>query len=232
MDAFTKACAWLFPQHCKLCHQSLRPAQQLCDYCCAQFTALTDQGETNLLLRADVQRQFSLPDVDHLVALDWYRPPLSLWLKQFKYEQRAYCQRAVSQLLAQQFARLSMTATWSWPDTATVIPLTPSRLVWRGFNQVVQLWQEVLPQSLFDVNILDRRTSYRPQAKLNAQQRRRNLGHAFSTNKTLHNQHVAIIDDVLTTGSTINAAARVLKQAGASSVSAWVVCLTPKETVQ
>ncbi len=231
MDAFTKACAWLFPQHCQLCHQAVSPAQQLCDYCCAQFVALTDQGETNLLLRADVQRQFSMPNVDHLVALDWYRPPVSSWLKQFKYEQRPYCQRAVSQLLVQQFARLSVNATWSWPDTATVVPLAPSRLVWRGFNQVVQLWQEVLPEALFDVNILNRRSSFRAQAKLNAQQRRRSLAHMFSANKSLHNLHVAIVDDVLTTGSTVNAAAKVLKQAGASSVSAWVACLTPKEAV-
>ncbi|WP_105188065.1 ComF family protein [Pseudoalteromonas sp. T1lg48] len=228
MDALTKACAWLFPQYCQLCAQPLNAGQQVCAHCISAFTGINGALQENLLMRADIQRQFPLRYIDGLQALDWYRPPLSTWLKQYKYQQRMYRQVALSSLLTHHFARLANQPDWHWPQLVAPIPLAPSRLIWRGFNQVVRLWQDALPQQLFAANLLRRRHSTRTQARLGARQRRKNLTNAFSVHANVHNLDIALVDDVLTTGATLDSAAKLLKAAGARSVSAWVVCLTAK----
>jgi len=63
----------------------------------------------------------------------------------------------------------------------------------------------------------------REQAALNKRERRRNIRGAFAMIGTLPARHIAIIDDVVTTGSTVNELARVLKQAGAKRVEVWAV---------
>ncbi|WP_105265500.1 ComF family protein [Pseudoalteromonas sp. T1lg76] len=228
MDAFTKACAWLFPQYCQLCAQPLCAGQQVCAHCIRAFRGINADLEEDLLLRADIQRQFPLRYIDSLQALDWYRPPLSAWLKQYKYQQRMYRQVAISNLLSHYFAQLSTQPNWHWPHLVAPIPLAPSRLVWRGFNQVVRLWQDALPPQLFVTNLLERHHGTRAQARLGARQRRKNLAQAFNLQADVHNLDIALVDDVLTTGATLDSAAKLLKKAGARSVSAWVVCLTAK----
>ncbi|WP_081044652.1 ComF family protein, partial [Xanthomonas translucens] len=65
-----------------------------------------------------------------------------------------------------------------------------------------------------------------PQSELDAQARRRNLRHAFAVQAPLP-AHVALIDDVMTTGATLHAAARALRRAGVARVDAWVVARVP-----
>ena len=225
MDALSHLRSWLFPQYCKLCSQSLPMGSQLCQHCCATFSTFS---EPDLLVRADIQRLFPLRYVDHLVALQWYRPPVSTWLKQYKYAHQLHYQVAVSQLLQQHLHTLSRAEGWQWPDSIVPIPLAHPRLVWRGFNQCVLLWQQAVPQGLFVANALARPLSTKQQAKLGARSRRKNLANAFTVKRHVQGMHVAIVDDVMTTGATADSAARKLKEAGAKEVSAWVVCLTAK----
>ncbi|MCF2862514.1 ComF family protein [Pseudoalteromonas sp. Cnat2-41] len=225
MDALSHLRSWLFPQYCKLCSQSLPIGAQLCQHCCATFSTFT---EPDLLVRADIQRLFPLRYVDHLVALQWYRPPVSTWLKQYKYAHQLHYQVAVSQLLQQHLYTLSRADNWQWPDSIVPIPLAHPRLVWRGFNQCVLLWQQAVPQGLFVANALARPLSTKQQAKLGARSRRKNLANAFTVRMRVQGMHIAIVDDVMTTGATVDNAARKLKDAGAKEVSAWVVCLTAK----
>ena len=198
---------------------------QLCQHCCATFSTF---NEPDLLVRADIQRLFPLRYVDHLVALQWYQPPVSTWLKQYKYAHQLHYQVAVSQLLQQHLHTLSCADNWQWPDSIVPIPLAHPRLVWRGFNQCVLLWQQAVPQGLFVANALARPLSTKQQAKLGARSRRKNLANAFTDKRRVQGMHIAIVDDVMTTGATVDSAARKLKEAGAKEVSAWVVCLTAK----
>lgn len=110
------------------------------------------------------------------------------------------------------------------PDIIIPVPMHKKRLRQRGFNQALQIAKPVskalsVPLS----NSIAYRSFYTPpQTQLNADARRTNPQASFVC-KDLSGEHVAIIDDVITTGSTISELAKALKQKGASKVTAWAI---------
>lgn len=115
----------------------------------------------------------------------------------------------------------------------TAVPLSDARLRERGFNQAGQIARQVaraldLPH---DAEALLRWRSTGKQTALDRAQRLQNLGHAFMPHPLararLQGQHVALVDDVLTTGATLRAAGQALLEGGARAVSWWVVARTP-----
>ncbi len=127
----------------------------------------------------------------------------------------------LGQLLAK---RLSLQP---WPNDLLIIPipLHASRYEARGFNQA-ELISRCLPYKL-ETAILTRFRKTLPQAKLNRQQRLTNLSHAFGllwpNQDKVANRSILLVDDVTTTGSTLEQAAAVLKRAGAASVWGAVI---------
>ena len=108
------------------------------------------------------------------------------------------------------------------------MPLSAARLRERGFNQAHELARYVgralgLPVLAHAVRKL---TDTPPQAALPWKERARNVRAAFVCDANLTGMHVAVIDDVMTTGATLNELARKLKRAGALSVSGWVIART------
>lgn len=115
------------------------------------------------------------------------------------------------------------------PDALIPVPQHQRRLLERGYNQAVQLAEIIgrrmnLPVDQYSTE----RTLYQPpQVKLNAREREVNIRRAFSVNRDVTGQKLAIIDDVYTTGATTNALAGVLLNAGAKQVSVWAFARTP-----
>ena len=110
------------------------------------------------------------------------------------------------------------------------VPLAAQRLVERGYNQA---WQIARPlgralQVRSDATLLARVIETAPQSRLDLDARRQNVGRAFRVSKPVHGLHVAIVDDVMTTGATLEAFAHVLKAAGARRVTNFVALRTPK----
>jgi predicted amidophosphoribosyltransferase len=105
---------------------------------------------------------------------------------------------------------------------------TAQRLRERGFNQALELARAVAPSIAAPVDaalcVKIRETS--PQTRLPWQERRKNIRGAFVVLGNVTDRHVLVIDDVLTTGATLNELARGLKRAGAASVTGWVVART------
>ncbi|MCX7099415.1 MAG: phosphoribosyltransferase family protein, partial [Methylococcales bacterium] len=93
----------------------------------------------------------------------------------------------------------------------------------RGFNQALEIAKTVAKQLqiplVLDTCIRQRDTPH--QTALTAKQRRKNMRRAFALVKPMTAQHVAILDDVMTTGSTAHELAALLKQAGVSRVDVW-----------
>lgn len=105
------------------------------------------------------------------------------------------------------------------------IPLHPRRLRWRGFNQA-ELIAEHFAQNLnfkIDKKNLIRKKFRTPQAKLNKKDRIDNIKNCFSWQGGNINQKILLIDDIATTGSTLNECAKILKQNGAEQVWGLVV---------
>jgi ComF family protein len=112
-----------------------------------------------------------------------------------------------------------------WPDCIVPIPLHRKRLLERGFNQSAEIARHVAPRLGMKVkpHLLHRLRDTSAQSGLDAEARARNLKQAFGINrKRPVPRHVALLDDVLTTGSTAAAAASALKSAGCERVELWV----------
>jgi ComF family protein len=105
------------------------------------------------------------------------------------------------------------------------IPLTDKRLRWRGFNQAEILAREFSHHFNYGISLnLKRQGKQAPQAKLNEAERLNNIQGVFSwTGENLQGADVLLIDDVVTTGATLNEAARILKGVGAGAIYALVL---------
>ena len=119
------------------------------------------------------------------------------------------------------------------PQWVLTVPLAPQRLAERGYNQAWQLARRVA-RSLgcrADARLLERPLAGAHQAELGLAQRLTNPRGAFVPNParrvSLHGQHVAVVDDVMTSGATLREAAAALRRAGAARVDAWVLARTP-----
>jgi ComF family protein len=112
-------------------------------------------------------------------------------------------------------------------DAIVALPLSPARQRQRGFNQAHEIARRVSAR----LNIpllcgLARIRDSPPQATLAWTARTDNVRHAFTGHASLRSRHVAIVDDVMTTGATLAAAATAARQAGATAVEVWVVART------
>jgi ComF family protein len=171
------------------------------------------------------------PAFDATVALADYRPPLDALAVGLKFRARLG--------LAHEFARrLAWAAPDVFeaheasgpPDVVAPVPLSARRLVERGYNQA---WEIARPCAKVlgvrsDATLVRRVIDTAPQSKLDLDSRRQNVGRAFEVSQPVHGLHVAIVDDVMTTGATLDALARTLKAAGARRVTNLVALRTPK----
>lgn len=116
----------------------------------------------------------------------------------------------------------------SAPDLIIPLPLHASRLRERGFNQALEIAQPIaasLKRSI-NVSMLERSRDTEHQARLHHHARERNMRHAFACHANPHGLHLALVDDIMTTGATLDAAARCLKNAGAARVDVWILART------
>jgi ComF family protein len=110
------------------------------------------------------------------------------------------------------------------PDLILPVPLHASRYRRRGFNQAIEIGRTVAKQLLIplDITSCQRHRDTPHQTQLSAKKRRKNMKNAFSIIKPINARHIAILDDVMTTGSTAHELAYALKKAGADRVDVWV----------
>lgn len=161
---------------------------------------------------------------DRAVARYEYRFPLDRLVLRFKYGGDLALGRWLAQRLAERASREPR------PDVLVVPPLSPARIRTRGFNQALEIARLVGRRIGVAVSreALVRRHDTPSQASLGRRERQANLRGAFACTRALGGLHVAIVDDVLTTGATADAIAQVLKEAGAASVAVWAVARAPE----
>lgn len=168
------------------------------------------------------------PPFDATLALADYRAPLDALAVGLKFRARL--------MLAAEFAhRLARLAEdrldpSQQPDLVVPVPLAAKRLVERGYNQAWQI-AKPLAKALHvrsHATRLNRVVETVPQSRLDHDARRLNVGRAFALTAPVQGLHVAVVDDVMTTGATLEALARVLKTAGARRVTNFVALRTPK----
>ena len=188
----------LAPPGCAACDAPCVAA--FCDNC----GALSAGGE-----RAE------LDGVPLFVAGD-YAPPLSTAITRFKYEGRAELSRCLARLL------LPAVDEWALPPETTLVPvpLHPRRLATRGYNQAALLAQDLARGSRLtcDPRLLRRARETERQVGKSRVARLTNASGAFELRRRAAGGNVVLVDDVVTTGSTVRACAQALAQGGATLV--------------
>lgn len=152
-------------------------------------------------------------------AAGMYAPPLSLAIMRMKFEHRPDLAARLAVLFEDRIAR-------SIANSDLVpVPLHRARLLERGFNQSALLARALARRSdaRFAPELLVRTRETAQQSRLAASERRENVARAFTATRPLGARPVTLIDDVITTGSTLSACADALRSAGARSIQVVVL---------
>lgn len=154
---------------------------------------------------------------------DYHQPLVNSLLKQTKYRRLSIPGKILADNFAQYIKQTLSQQTWLKKSLLTAIPLSRARLNWRGFNQAETLVKAIAEH--IDCQLINhwQRCQRQPQAKLSRTERLSNLNGAFSWRGHLGGANIIIIDDVLTTGATLNQAADCLHQAGANRIIGLVL---------
>lgn len=146
-------------------------------------------------------------------------------MQRYKYGSMLNISQIFGQLLSQKINSGGV-------DLIIPMPMHPTRIKERGFNQALEI-AKVLDNVLTENHAkkLDYKSATRqkltpPQASLPLKERVKNIKGAFQVNSDLTGKRIAIVDDVMTTGASLNELAKTLKKAGASHVECWVVART------
>jgi ComF family protein len=226
---------WTFwPATCVLCGGTGQyPDRDLCAVCEADLPvnelacrrcALPLAGGADLVCGACLRR----PPRFDLAFCPWqYAYPVDHLVRGLKYRGAVAYGRVLGELMAR---RIQLSRSDRMPEALLPVPLAPKRFRFRGYNQAIELARWIgrrldIPLQA-DVAVRTRETQ--EQAGLDAKGRRRNIRGAFALGAPLQFRHVAIVDDVITTGSTTNELARVLKRAGATHVEVWAAARAGK----
>lgn len=214
------------PLSCLLCGAA-SDTQPLCPGCradlpwhrqpqCPQCAIPTPDGQ---LCGACLQHP---PAFDHTQAALTYAFPLDQMIPRLKYHGQLAIAPVLGECLAQALEHAPR------PDRLIAMPLHAARIRERGFNHATEI-ARTLARKLgltLDLDSCRRTRDTPPQMGLKHDARRRNVRGAFSCSGEVQGQRIALIDDVMTTGTSLDELAATLKLAGAQEVSCWVVART------
>lgn len=228
MEFISRCFTWLFPLRCVGCGLTAKHnTRKLCQTCYNDLEQFDYQHTKNLLHRPEIKRHLHKPNYEQLLSYAPYQAPVSLWIQGIKFHQQTYYIKLVAQLFLESLAQHG---EWEAVDCIIPIPLHPQRRRERGFNQAAEIaahFQRALSIPL-DLKSLTRPISTKAQSSLDFNERRKNIRNAFVYDGPAY-EHVILFDDVITTGTTIREATRILKKAGIKKVSIWTICATLKQ---
>lgn len=163
------------------------------------------------------------PAFDATVAALAYRFPADVMVQALKFNSELALAPLFGALLAH---RASASAR---VDFLVPVPLSARRLRERGFNQALEIARHVAATTGLRLNLdaCERALDTRAQFELPMDERGKNVRGAFRCSGFLDGARIALVDDVMTTGSTLGEIAATLKRAGASFVANWVLARTP-----
>lgn len=213
---------------CVLCH--IYPSEQLCcEFCLQDIPWLTDactccgmpKTTANSPLCGQCIKQ--PPTFDQTFAACHYQFPLNSLISQAKNHQKLHFLSLLVQFFCHRFKQIDPK-----PELLIPVPSHWKSIQKRGFNHA-RLLAEKLGQ-FYDIPVAQEAVKkihyYQPQKELNREQRLKSLYGSFILTKPIP-KHIAVVDDVMTTGATLSEMARLLKYHQAEQVDAWVIARTP-----
>lgn len=208
---------------CRYCHDTILTERTCCLHCgCGLAVSQSFCGEC-------LQHHF---DFTQLHAVASYQAPFPTLIKRLKYNNQLLYAELLGLLLAgsikQRYTEIDLQAI----DYLIPVPLHSKKQRKRGFNQAQLITNAViqhLPIAIAKQQIIRNKITS-PQEGLSRNQRALNLKNAFTVNskdkESLKDKYVVLIDDVVTTGATINSLCQCLLEAGVKRIDVWCICRT------
>ena len=189
----------LLDHHCRLCGTPLAGGNDFCGHCLLQP-----------------------PEWDFLHILADFEFPLTGLIHQLKYQHKPLPAALFGRMLAELYP-----AEETKPEVILPVPLHWRRQWSRGYNQAQEIARPITKQLQIPCNnqLLTRTRATKVQAGLSRELRQTNLNNAFIIRPHTY-QHVALLDDVVTTGVTVTTLVRLLKESGCQRVDVWAICRT------
>lgn len=216
----------ILKQRCILCSNYQGTDLGMCEPClhglpwhqatqCPQCALLSDGRTCGNCLAAP-------PSFDATHSIFTYDFPLDKLLQRYKYRETLQLSSTFATLLQQKLKPSHNI------DLVLPMPMHDKRLQERGFNQALEIARLLCKATglALDYNACKRIKLTPPQASLPLKERAKNIRGVFSCDKNLQGLNIAIVDDVMTTGASLDELAKTLKQAGAAHVECWVVART------
>jgi ComF family protein len=220
----TSAHEWLTPPVCTLCGKHGEQGRDLCFGCAGDLLLVKEaclQCGAPLSIAGICGRcQRHPPAYDRTTAVFQYRPPLDALIKRLKFNGDLHLARLLGGLMADALNAIDI----DLPELIVPVPLHYRRLRERGFNQALELARPIAARLgvPLDWRYVLRNRATDAQTDLPAKLRSRNVKGAFTVGRGLTARHVAIMDDVMTTGHTVNELATMLRRSGVKTISVWV----------
>ncbi|MCW8126140.1 ComF family protein [Microbulbifer halophilus] len=214
---------------CLLCGDSCPHRSGLCSGCRAELPLLHSACERCALPLPEADRTCPRclqqpPSFAGARAAWHYAFPVGQLIQRFKYRGDLAAGHSLAQLAANRLAPRTK------PDLLVPIPLHWRKFLFgRGFNQAHQIAEEFGRRWGIPVHprLLRKVTAGETQQQLKRARRLHNLSRSFAIRGDVDGLHIGLVDDVITTGATLEAASRVLLQAGAEKVSACALARVP-----
>ena len=223
-------------QTCLLCDEPAEAELPMCVACETELPWLGDQCQTCALPMPAVGLTCSEcllePPAFEQVVVPWlYGFPVDSLITRFKHNAKWPFGHLLADVLSQ-YLQHRFDEDLPRPDALLPVPLAAKRLRQRGFNQAAMLarWLSKQLDLPCEENVVHRIQDTSAQQDLDAKARKRNLRNAFAltSDANVKGRHLALVDDVLTTGVTAQALARLLMNAGAARVDVYCLARTPK----
>jgi ComF family protein len=202
---------------CRDCAADLSRNEPACSVCAEPLPAAYEPRVCGACLR-------NPPPFESSFVPYRYAYPLDHLVQGLKFRHELPCGRVLGQL----FAACLLARGAPLPHAIVPVPLALRRYRQRGYNQAIELALSIRRVTGVAVqsDIATRQRETAEQAGLDRKARRRNVTGAFAVVAPLQAQHIAILDDVVTTGSTVRELADGLRRAGAQRIEVWAIART------
>jgi len=224
-------------QICLICDDATESADCVCNVCETELPWLMEHCDVCALplpMEGLICGQcLKQPPAFKQVIAPWtYGFPIDSLVSRFKHQARWPLGQMLARLLAQYLQDRLDNNELTRPDCLLPVPMARKRLRERGYNQALMLarWLSSELNIAYDERLLLRPHETVAQQALDAKTRKRNLLDAFALapDAQVQGRHLALVDDVLTTGATAHSLARLLMNAGARQVDVYCLARTPK----
>lgn len=215
---------------CLLCDNKAQSSLSLCDECipelpqnrnaCPQCGLSLEKPSLPLCGKCQTQA----PIITQTITPFTYEYSIKHLITELKFKKKLINAQLLGKLLSRHINEQNI----HLPDFLLPVPLHKKRLRDRGFNQAMELCRVLSKELSIPIlaSNIEKTKATPPQAKLTAKQRKNNLRSSFALRKNIPSATIAIVDDVITTGTTMYEIAKLLKKSGAPKLQAWACART------